>query len=260
MAGYGMGATMSPMAGAMARMGARARWPASIDPTHATRTTKRQRSVAVLGDERQRRHPHQDRDEGQALGCVNARGKDLAHHVGRGREHDGAAHEPVHGMEAGREPRGDAEVAAAAAEAPEEVRLTLGVHRDDVAVRGDHLDCDEGVDGQAVLAHQPADAATQRQAADADRRGVAVGGREAVCLRGGSILARRQARTGLRDARVGIDVHRAQVAQVEQDRVIHRAVARETVAAAPDGQRQVLVPGQPDGGRDIGGVRRPDDG
>jgi hypothetical protein len=54
------------------------------------------------------------------------------------------------------EGRRDAEVAAAAAQGPEQVLVVLGAGHHDLAVGGDDLDGQQVVDGEAVLAHQPA--------------------------------------------------------------------------------------------------------
>ena len=66
----------------------------------------------------------------------------------------------------------DAEVAAAAAQGPEQLGLVLGVGADEAALGGDELDRGHGVRLHAVLAGEPADAAAERVADDADvRRG-----------------------------------------------------------------------------------------
>ena len=75
-----------------------------------------------------------------------------------------------------------AEVAAAAPDAPEEVRVLTGADVAELAVGGDDIGGDEVVAGQAVLARQPADAAPQGEAGDA-RVGVgAAGGGQAEGL------------------------------------------------------------------------------
>ena len=61
----------------------------------------------------------------------------------------------------------DAEVAAAAADGPEQIRVLVGRGPQDPAVGGDDLGGDEVVDGQTELAGQPAHAAAQGQPADA---------------------------------------------------------------------------------------------
>jgi hypothetical protein len=65
-------------------------------------------------------------------------------------------------LEAGR----NTEVAPAAADGPEEVRMRLGVRVQQLAVGRDHLSGQKVVDRQAVLANEKADAAAQSDAAD----------------------------------------------------------------------------------------------
>ena len=61
----------------------------------------------------------------------------------------------------------DAEVAAAAAQRPEQVRIAVRTGHDTLAGRGDDLGPDQVVAGEARRARQPADPAAERQAADA---------------------------------------------------------------------------------------------
>jgi hypothetical protein len=59
------------------------------------------------------------------------------------------------------EASGDAEVAAAAADRPEQLRMGLGVHVEHLAVGGHQLRGQQVVDGQAVLANQVAGASAR---------------------------------------------------------------------------------------------------
>src|SRR4029453_9926985 len=61
----------------------------------------------------------------------------------------------------------DAKVPAAAPQRPEQVGVVVGRRPHDVALGGDYLGLHEVVDGEPVLAHEPADATTQADAADA---------------------------------------------------------------------------------------------
>ncbi len=81
------------------------------------------------------------------------------------------------------EPAHDAEVPASASQRPEQVGVIGDRRPDDLALGGDHLDLHEVVDGEPVLAHQPANAATQADAADAGVADDAAGCGEAVHLR-----------------------------------------------------------------------------
>ena len=56
----------------------------------------------------------------------------------------------------------DPEVAATAADRPEQVRVVVGVDEPDLAVGGHDLRGEQRVDREAVLAHQVADAAAER--------------------------------------------------------------------------------------------------
>src|SRR5204862_7817673 len=77
----------------------------------------------------------------------------------------------------------DAEVAAAAAQAPEQLRVLAGARAHHVPLGGDDVGRTQVVRGQAVLAHQPADAAAERQAGDAGARDEPAGRREPERLR-----------------------------------------------------------------------------
>ena len=60
----------------------------------------------------------------------------------------------------------------------------LGLARvDEPTVRGDHVGADEVVAGETVLAHQPADAAAEREAGDARGRDQPAGRGQGVRLR-----------------------------------------------------------------------------
>ena len=74
----------------------------------------------------------------------------------------------------------DAEVAAAAANGPEQVRVLGRAGSTDLAVGGDDLDRAQVVAGHAVAAHQPAETAAERQTGDAGRGDRAAGRRQPV--------------------------------------------------------------------------------
>jgi hypothetical protein len=64
----------------------------------------------------------------------------------------------------------DTEVSAAPADGPEQVRVLLRACGDELAIRGHDIGRQQIVAGEAVLAHEPAEAATERQARDAGVR------------------------------------------------------------------------------------------
>ena len=126
-------------------------------------------------------------------------------------------------------------------------------------VRRDDVDRHEGIDGQAVLAHEPADPAAEGQAADADAARIAEGGGQTMGRRGSSVVAGGQA--GLRpgELSLGIDVQAAHGAQVEDDAAVDGAVAGQAVRAAADGEVKVRLAGEQDGAGHVGDGGRPDD-
>ena len=81
------------------------------------------------------------------------------------------------------ERRDDAEVAAAAAQRPEQLRVLVLADVQVLAVRGDDVGPDEVVAGQPAPTDQPADPAAEREAGDARRGHEATGDRQPERLR-----------------------------------------------------------------------------
>ena len=175
------------------------------------------------------------------------------------REEQHPADDPVELLQPELQPGGDAEVAAAAADRPEEVRVAGGVGEDDPAVRGDQLGREQVVDREPVLADEEAHSAAQRDAADADRAGVPETGREPVLRGRHRVLARGQ--TGLRPRRAlaVVDGERPHLGQVDHDAPVGHAVAGRAVAAAAHRELQPGIPGREDRASDVGCVRHPHD-
>src|SRR5262249_49683084 len=82
------------------------------------------------------------------------------------------------------------------------------------------------------LAHEKPDAATECDAADADRAGIAEADREPVLRQGLGDFSRRRSGLYPGQARLGIDIDPGHVAQVDDQAAIGRAVADDAVAAA----------------------------
>ena len=134
----------------------------------------------LLRQERHRRAGHHVEDGGQAVRCRLRDGDEPVIVSGVA---GSMSMPPVKSLTSAsryRKPGDDPEVAAAAADGPEQVRMVVRVHLEHLAVGGHELDGQQVVDGQAVLPGQVADAATQGDAADAHRPGVAEPGREPV--------------------------------------------------------------------------------
>jgi hypothetical protein len=150
----------------------------------------------------------------------------------------------------------DAEVPAAAAQCPEQLGLVLGVDADQLAVGGDELEGRDGVGLQPVLAREPAHAATERVAGDADvgRRAVqpgqAVGRqarRDAVPLDAGADAHASGAR---------IDADLLQAADVDEEQIVHVAQRRLVVGRRLRRDAQPEALGERDGVGDLAGVGR----
>ena len=113
---------------------------------------------------------------------------EVARHRRRPHEH-AAEHDRTNLVELEVERGDDAKVAAAAAQAPEELRVLL-LRRHDLTAVGSHdLGRDQVVAGEAELALEPATAAAECETRDAGARDTAAGDGEAVLLRRGVELA-----------------------------------------------------------------------
>ncbi|HEU0214988.1 MAG TPA: hypothetical protein VFR13_12930 [Jiangellaceae bacterium] len=147
----------------------------------------------------------------------------------------------------------DAEVPAAASQRPEQVGVLVGRRSDDVALRGDHLGVHEVVDGEPVLAHEPADAAAEAEAADAgvahdaSRRGQAVGLGLVVDV------APQGATLHVGRAFGGVDRNGAHRGEVDDDPVVAHRRAGHVVAPAAYRDLEVAVAGEPHGCRHVSG-------
>ena len=154
---------------------------------------------------------------------------------------------------------GDAEVAAATADRPEQVRLRLGVHAQELAVGRDDVGGQQVVDREPVLADEEPDAPAQRDPTDPDRPGVAEPGREPVGSDRSRVLPCGQPRLGPRGASIRIDRQRPHVREVEHDPPVRDPVTRSAVTAAADGQLQPGLARDRDDTRDLVRVRQTND-
>ncbi len=114
-------------------------------------------------------------------------------------------------------------------------------------------------DGQAVLAGEPADAASQRVADDADVMGGAGQRGEPVLGRRTDDLAPGDAGADPGDALRRIDGDVAHALGLDQQAVAERAVGGGVVAGALDADPQARLAGERDGGLDVGGIGRDGD-
>src|SRR4051812_48541141 len=98
---------------------------------------------------------------------------------------DQAGIDALEGVETEGELGDDAEVAASAAQTPEELRSFGLAGTDDRAVCQDDFGADEVIRGQAILTHKPAQPAAEGQAGDTGRRDRATGSGQTVGLGSG---------------------------------------------------------------------------
>ena len=147
----------------------------------------------------------------------------------------------------------DAEVPAAAADAPEQVGVILLAGPHDAAVREHDFGGDEVVAGQAVLGGCPAVAAAGGEAAQPGRGDTPAGSVQPVCLGGGVELAPPHAAAGPRGPCVRVHGDRPEAAQVDLHPVVAGAEPGEAVAAAADRHHELPFAGGVHGGHDIRG-------
>ena len=166
--------------------------------------------LAVLGlrDERHRRAGHDIGDRRELVRGGLREGDERCDHVGRRGQHQHPAGEFGDRVEPELERGRHAEVAAAAADRPEEVRVRRGVHAERLAVGGDDVGGEERIDRHAELADEIADPAAEGDPADPDGAGVAETDREAVRAQRGAELGGGQTGLGPDGLPVDIDVDR----------------------------------------------------
>ena len=140
-----------------------------------------------------------------------------------------------------RELRDHAEVSAATAKRPQQLR-PVGLAGDGhLPVREHHPRRDHVVARQAELARKPADAATEGQAARPGVRYDAGGCGQRVCLAGLVDLAQQASAAGAHDPALGVDRHRAHRAEVDHEAFIARALAGDAVATAAHRHHEIVI-------------------
>jgi hypothetical protein len=161
--------------------------------------------------------------------------------------------EPV--LEAGE----DSEIPAAAAQAPEQVRMLFLARPDHPPVGQHHLSREQRVCGQAVLARQPAHAAAEGEPGDPGVADHAGRGGQPVRLRRRVELGEEHA--GLRpDGPPGrVDLDRLHGRQVDHQSAIAGGVAADAVPAAPHRERQPRSAGELERRDHIGGAGAAED-
>ena len=227
------------------------------DPAHLA-------AVQLLGERRCRWHR---REREEAVQVAIRRGQELAigaqHLVGLlDRPERRPRHHGAHRVQPEHERRDDAEVAAAAADRPEQVGVLGRARVRARSVRQDDLGLEHVVDREPVPAAQIADPAAEREAADAGRADDAARRRHADRVGGRVNLPPGRPALDPNGAGVGVDLDAAHRPEVDHDAVVAAAEAAAVVSAAADGEQRVMPARKPDhrrhvvGGRAAGDHRR----
>jgi hypothetical protein len=150
---------------------------------------------------------------------------------------------------------GDPEVAAAAAQAPEQLGVLVRARVHEAPVGGDDVGADQVVGGQAVLAHEPTDAAAEREAGDPRARHEPAGRRQPKGL--GLVVELRPLQTRLGDctAGLGIDADALHRREVDHDAAVVGREPGDAVRAAAHGDDELLAARELDGAHDVGDAR-----
>src|ERR671937_912310 len=145
------------------------------------------------------------------------------------------------------EGRDNPEVAAAAAYSPEQLGVGVLAGRDDLAGGEYHFGGQQVVDSHPVAAHEPGEAAAEREAGDPGARDDAAGRREAE--RGGCAIELADEDPGLRANGLpdGVDVDPLHRRQVDHQAAVGDRLARDVVTAAADRDLGALVAAEVDG-------------
>ena len=210
--------------------------------------------------ERQRRRRHDVQDRRELVRRSRGRRDEPGNHVHRRRKHQDAADDLVHRVELVTEPGRHAKIAAAATEGPEEVGMRVGVHAQELAVGRHDVRRQKAVHREAMFPGEIPDAATQRDATNPHRTGVAKARRQTVGPNPSRVTGRRQPRFRPCGARGDVDLERLHRAQIEHDAPVGRAVAGTTVTAAANRELDAILAREGDDLTDTTGVDRLHDG
>ena len=157
------------------------------------------------------------------------------------------------------ERRGDPEVAAAAAQAPEQFGLGVRADLEHVTVGGDELDRRQVVDRHAEAAHQPPDPTAQRQPGDTGRRDHAAGRRQAVLVRHPVVLVPRRTALHPGPPPGRVDVAAPHRCQIDHHAALGDGLAGDAVPATASRDLEPLRAGEAHRVHDVGRVGAPGD-
>ena len=145
------------------------------------------------------------------------------------------------GMRTKQEARHDAEISAAAAQRPEQIRVLALARRDQPAVGEHDVRFQQVVDREPVHAAQVAAAAAERETGDAGRRNDARRNCEAECMRGMIHVALRAAGFDANRARRRVDANSLEPTEIDHDAAVAAAETGAVVAAAANRDEQIVI-------------------
>jgi hypothetical protein len=213
--------------------------------------------VQVLADTWQRRDRAEPNDVAELVRRVGhefaVEAQDVGGVLGRP-EHRSGDHRGAEGVQREPERGDDAEVPAAAAQRPEQVGVIVGRCPDDVAASGDHLGFGQVVDSEPVLAHEPADATAQAEAADTGVAHDAARGGQTICLCLVVDVAPQGAALDAGRARARIDGDSAHRREIDHDSAVAHCCAGHVVPSASYGDLEVALAGETHRCRHVGGA------
>jgi hypothetical protein len=141
------------------------------------------------------------------------------------------ADDSLKGVQPEVQPRRNTEVAATAAEPPEQLGVLVNGGAHQTSVGRHELGADEVVAGEPVLRGQMSDSAAESQPADAGRPDYASGRNQAERVRRGVEVEPRGAAFRARNPCVGVDRDRAELGEVDHEPVVDHAVSCRVVPA-----------------------------
>jgi hypothetical protein len=140
-----------------------------------------------------------------------------------------------------------AEVATAAAQSPEQIRLRIGRDLANRAIGRHHGGAEQVVDSHAMAPTEPAESTAEREprnpggGVDAERR------RQAVSLRFAIEVAEQRARADARGSLRRVDADRAHARKVQHQSALGDRIARDVMPAAAHAQQHSMRRGEAHG-------------
>ncbi len=152
-----------------------------------------------------------------------------------------------------------AEIAATAAQGPEEIGMVVRVDGEELAIGGDDFGGDDVVAAQTEGAHEVAESAAHGEPADAGGGDDPAGGGETGVMTGGIELGPGDAALDDGGVALGIDGDLLHSGKVDHHAAVADRAAGDTVPAAADSEGELVRAGECDGGGDVMGVAALDD-